>query len=548
MEVRFSEPKVSYSKRGNPTYRVELWHDGLNKHRLIRGSESDVVQRKARLQADEWTRRWDAAQARETARTTAVERTAEARANLDALSGTLAHTLSIDDTIDWEQLKEKSHFAEKRPSRPPKPVLPPEPRPEDRPFRVETGFLDRLFPSRREAREAHAASLFESAHSKWVYETNRLRYQFKKRLQHHSDEVAAWEARKRAFADAQREANAAIDRQRERYENREPAAVEEYLDLVLSRSDYPDWMPQEFEIEYTPDTANLLVCYALPSFDTLPRLQEIVYIQSRDEFKEKELPDAQARRLYDSLVYQIVLRTVHEVFESDQLRAVASVVFNGYVTAVDPRTGLSATTCILSLQTSREEFLKINLSQVDPKECFKALKGVGSSKLHTLTAIAPIMELRRDDGRFVSAREVANTLDDSVNLATMDWEDFEHLIREIFEQEFAGEVKVTQASRDGGVDAVAFDPDPIRGGKFVIQAKRYTNTVDVAAVRDLYGTVINEGGTKGILVTTSDYGPNAYRFAKDKPLVLMNGANLLHLLEKHGHKAQIDIRQAKERQ
>jgi len=43
----------------------------------------------------------------------------------------------------------------------------------------------------------------------------------------------------------------------------------------------------------------------------------------------------------------------------------------------------------------------------------------------------------------------------------MDWEDFENLIREIFQEEFSqggGEVKITQASRDGGVDAVAFDP------------------------------------------------------------------------------------------
>lgn len=68
------------------------------------------------------------------------------------------------------------------------------------------------------------------------------------------------------------------------------------------------------------------------------------------------------------------------------------------------------------------------------------------------------MKMRRDDGRFVSAYEVAYTLNDSVNLAAMDWEDFEHLIREVFEKEFSstgGEVKVTQASRDGGVDAVS---------------------------------------------------------------------------------------------
>jgi restriction system protein len=131
----------------------------------------------------------------------------------------------------------------------------------------------------------------------------------------------------------------------------------------------------------------------------------------------------------------------------------------------------------------------------------------------------------------------------------MDWEDFEHLIREVFEKEFSqagGEVKITQASRDGGVDAVAFDPDPIRGGKIVIQAKRYTNTVGVSAVRDLYGTVVNEGATKGILVTTSDYGPDAYAFAKGKPLTLLSGSNLLHLLEKHGHRATIDVKAAKQ--
>jgi restriction system protein len=159
------------------------------------------------------------------------------------------------------------------------------------------------------------------------------------------------------------------------------------------------------------------------------------------------------------------------------------------------------------------------------------------------------MQLRKEDARFVSSYDVASTLDESFNLAAMGWEDFEHLIRELFEQEFSvngGEVKVTQASRDGGVDAVAFDPDPIRGGKIVIQAKRYTNTVGVSAVRDLYGTVLNEGATKGILVTTSDYGPDSYAFAAGKPLVLLSGANLSHMLQKHGHKARIDLREAKQ--
>ena len=203
----------------------------------------------------------------------------------------------------------------------------------------------------------------------------------------------------------------------------------------------------------------------------------------------------------------------------------------------------------MSITVRRSDFLDINLDRVDPKACFKSLKGVSSAKLHGLTAIAPICTISREDRRFVPAHNVTDKLNEGFNLAMMSWEDFEHLIREVFAKEFSahgGEVKITQASRDGGVDAIAFDPDPIRGGKIVIQAKRYTRTVDVSAVRDLYGTVVNEGATKGILVTTADYGPDAYRFAADKPLTLLNGANLLHLLEKHGHSGRIDLKEARQ--
>ncbi|MFA6009262.1 MAG: restriction endonuclease [Desulfobacteraceae bacterium] len=211
-------------------------------------------------------------------------------------------------------------------------------------------------------------------------------------------------------------------------------------------------------------------------------------------------------------------------------------------------TGKEENNCILTIQVKKDEFTSIDLCNVDPKTCFKSLKGVASSKLSALTPVQPILQIDKSDKRFVQSYDVANQLDNTTNIAAMDWEDFEHLIRELFEKEFqsnGGEVKVTQASRDGGVDAVAFDPDPIRGGKIVIQAKRYTNTVGVSAVRDLYGTVLNEGATKGILVSTADYGPDAYEFAKGKPLTLLSGSNLLHLLEKHGHHAKIDLREAK---
>ena len=248
--------------------------------------------------------------------------------------------------------------------------------------------------------------------------------------------------------------------------------------------------------------------------------------------------------------HKIVLQTINCVFSlSAEYNIVDSIVLNGKVHAIDKATGREIEPYVLSVEVSRKDFLGINLSAVDPKLWFRSTKGVSAVTFAKVTPVAPIVQMKKEDSRFIDGYSIAESIDDSVNLAAIDWQDFENLIREIFEREFnanGGEVKITQASRDGGVDAVAFDPDPIRGGKIVIQAKRYTNVVEVSAVRDLYGTVLNEGATKGILVTTSNYGKDAYNFAQGKPLTLMNGANLLHLLEQHGYKARINIKEAKE--
>src|SRR6185503_13036433 len=116
--------------------------------------------------------------------------------------------------------------------------------------------------------------------------------------------------------------------------------------------------------------------------------------------------------------------------------------------------------------------------------------------------------------------------------------EFEGLIQNLFTK-MGLEARQTRPSRDGGVDCVAWDQRPIFGGKVIIQAKRYKNTVGVSAVRDLFGTMQNEGASKGILITTSGYGKSSFEFADGKPLELLDGRNLLYLLSEH---ADIDAR------
>jgi len=529
-------------------YKVEVRHDGLHKYRMISGNDPYVVQQKAEAQLAQWNEMWEKKQKAINTQKTCEEQTKEAQEILTCIDNTLLHTVDVDDRVNWDSLKDKRPFPRSKLSAPKKKYVPLEPLESDSEFVPVFGFVEKISRSARAKKVAEAERRFKLAHDDWKAEVDRIEANHKVALEEYERSMEKWESERQAYEEKQAANNAAIDERRRLYEQKDPGAVVDYCDMVLANSKYPDFFPQEYELDYNPANGMVIVDYALPAPDVIPQVKEVKYVKSRDEFVEVMVSKTEANRRYDSLLYQICLRTVHELFEADTIGAVQQVVFNGWVRSIDPATGNEVNGCVLSLQIDKESFLDIDLARVDPKACFKSFKGVGSSKLHSLTPVAPMIVMDKDDRRFISSYEVADQLDEGYNLAAMDWEDFEHLIRELFEKEFTasgGEVKVTQASRDGGVDAIAFDPDPIRGGKIIIQAKRYTNTVSVSAVRDLYGAVMNEGANKGILVTTSDYGPDAYEFTKGKPLTLLNGGNLLALLEKHGHKARIDLKEAK---
>lgn len=571
-------------------WEIEVRHDGLNKYRHIRGSDKYIVQQKATAQEIVWEEMWekkqlaeqkrmdreDTIRSKEEKKALAITKTEEAQEEINQLETILRHTLTVNDAIDWNCLLSNKKYSIKKPikkkystKKPIKPKFsqnPSEPNRTDVKYKPNLGFFDKFFSKKRKIKEDDAEKLFNSDHESWNKKKRRIEKKNEGIESAHPKHIKDWEVQKEIFESKRdklisdwetqkndyekkkEEGNKKILAKEMEYQNREPGVVSDYCEMVLTNSKYPDYFPQEWDIEYQEETKILIIDYSLPNLDSLPTVKTIKYVISRDEFTESKLSNAALNKLYDSVLYQIALRTIHELYEADVVNAIDSIVFNGWVDSIDKATGRDINACIMSLQASKNEFLAINLEKVDPKASFKQLKGVGSSKLYGLSPVAPIANIDKEDRRFVSAYEVIDGVNEADNLAAMDWQDFENLIREVFEKEFSssgGEVKITQASRDGGVDAIVLDPDPIRGGKIVIQAKRYTNVVGVSAVRDLFGTTVNEGATKGILVTTANYGPDAYEFAKGKPLTLLNGGNLLHLLEKHGHKAMIDLQKAK---
>ncbi|MCM3596203.1 restriction endonuclease [Metabacillus idriensis] len=347
---------------------------------------------------------------------------------------------------------------------------------------------------------------------------------------------------KRLFEASKKSHNQYIQGIKDGLKNEDPKAICDYFSIVLMNSPAPIGFERNFEINYVKDTKIMVVDYILPKQSEIPKAIDVKYVKTRKEIVEKHMNQKELDLFYDSVIYQLTLKTLHEIFSSDANQCLNSIVFNGWIHGTSLSTGQEYTSCILTLHVSKEEYQRLNLERVDPKECFRKLNGLSIGALKNVAPVKPYMQFTMNEKRFVESRDILVEVENIPNIAKMPWEDFEHLVRGLFERMFSNngsEVRTTKASRDGGVDVVVYDPDPIRGGTFVIQAKRYNKVVPVSAVRDLYGTMINEGAVKGFLVTTSYYGNDSHKFVKDKPITLIDGSYLVHLFQEHGYAVKI---------
>lgn len=402
--------------------------------------------------------------------------------------------------------------------------------------------LEAIYSELNVPKQSFFEKIFKSKLEKRIEKENEANRLFQTRLNFYKSTLESqkkqYDVEKNKFLDEQKKYNEEISINKQKFLNGDISQIEDYFSFVLYSSEFPQEFIKDFELQYISEKKVLIISYYLPNDDLVPRVIQHKYVSVRNEIDEIKLTDKKFEKFYNDIIYMCCLKTIKEIFSSDDNNFIDTVVYNGWLRYIDKSTGKDAESCILTVEVDKEKFDDINLQNVDCKSCIKGLKGIFAPNILSLTPVIPYLNISRDDSRFIESKAVKDITMDGFNLATMPWDDFEYFVRELFDKMFnvgGGEVKVTQASHDGGVDAIAFDDDPIRGGKFVIQAKRYNNVVPVSAVRDLYGTMIHEGATKGILVTTSFYGKESYDFAKDKPITLIGGQELLGLLNKYGY-------------
>ncbi|MFI7062235.1 restriction endonuclease [Kribbella sp. NPDC050124] len=343
----------------------------------------------------------------------------------------------------------------------------------------------------------------------------------------------------RRLDEATSEQHARVDAYQRAVEGRDRAAVTKYFQKALDRVAEPLDFPRRRRVGYVPESTLLAVEWELPGVDVIPAEASYLYDRSKEAVVAVPRPSQEMRLLYQQLVAQLALRALHLVFGSDRYGVVDTVVFNGMVESVDLPTGQTVRPCLITLRATKEQFQALVLDQLDPVACVRHYFSAEVSRHpEELQPVEPVLEFDLADPRAIEPVDVISELDSRPNLLELSPDAFEHLVQNLLTR-MGLDTRLFRRGNDGGIDCVAYDQRPITGGKFVVQAKLWTRTVPPSAVRDLFGTVVDAGATRGILITTSGFGPSSYQFAAGKPLQLIDGTALLALCHHHNIPARI---------
>jgi restriction system protein len=312
------------------------------------------------------------------------------------------------------------------------------------------------------------------------------------------------------------------------------------------QSEYPDYFPRNTELEYQKGTWTLIVNYQLPGPDLIGKEKSVDY--EMEPFKENIhfYTEDEFNKLYNDIIYKILLRVTHEIYEADTARVLNGIQLNGLVNTLNKANGQDENICIATITTTRIEFDKVNLHKIDPQLCFRYLNGIADRQMKNLNPIPVLQPFMRYREMLDPKRSILDSGKKQMVLSNLNMEDFEHTLLDIFEKEFRmvpGEMKLNEKSPLGVFEFSGIDPNPFLGGKILIQAIRSTELIGVSSVKELFGSIIHEDAIKGIMVTTSDFSTEAIEFAKNKPISLLNGNKLLALFENHGQKPQTNLKE-----
>lgn len=131
---------------------------------------------------------------------------------------------------------------------------------------------------------------------------------------------------------------------------------------------------------------------------------------------------------------------------------------------------------------------------------------------------------------FFNTRRKAKLLDQQTNLNSirqLHWKNFEELVAEAYRR-LGYQVTEGELGPDGGID-IELRKD---GELLLVQCKQWkARKVGVSIIREMYGVLTASNANEIIIICSGRFTQEAYSFALDKPMTLMDGYKLSALIQ-----------------
>ncbi|CAB4566451.1 unannotated protein [freshwater metagenome] len=215
------------------------------------------------------------------------------------------------------------------------------------------------------------------------------------RLKNLADDEKNYRAECQAHEIEIQKANAELDELIDGLPKGKKQAVETYVELVLSESEYPGDLEPEYEVAFDELNRELTIELKLQQPSAIPDTASFKFQKSTGEIVEKKQTQKEIRTRYENYVGNSVLRTMHEVLEADRDGVVRLVSLSAYVEHISAGTGQFTKTTLVQVATDRDRFMSINLSNVVVLETLGHLGAALSKNMVSLTPIPAGKSVRR---------------------------------------------------------------------------------------------------------------------------------------------------------
>ena len=495
------------NRRSSPMYECTISNRWLRASKTLKSACRSTLEDRISKQITSWAKqelKQRLNEAREELEADADSADEDAKELLEELRAILKFTLDFDDRVNWDEMHDNSKFKEFSFGEPPTLELP------KKPFFAFLPFV----------------------RNKWIGTCEDLTDQHKAAVDAHNQERHTardkYEKSKERFLKKQMNSNVQIRDFKSRYEAGQNEATVEYLNLVFERSEYPECIALDYSLTYDEELKSVQIEVQVPKQSDLPDVDGYKFTKSSGKLTPIKMKKKAHDDLYKTVIRQIAIRTLHEVYEADYTKNVLNATVTLTVDEVCKATGNDKVNNVATVQSKRDEFEAIKLDRVDADSCFERLEVKQEKKkaANRSSKKSKAIELSGDDLIVSIDGNKSSTPDKS-------FLEFVERVDGLAERMFAG-AEFSSRSEDEGARTLDFtveDDDPVRGGKFLFFATYANDPVPKSVLESVYRQLTEQGAVKAFVIA-KEFAGGCSAYGRNKPLSLIDNKSLGDLEEK----------------